>query len=55
MLIEACGDHRRFEYGTDDFNGHELTAPARHLRKLPAYQEFWHSWRTFHPERKEDQ
>lgn len=22
------------------------------LKKLPAYQEFWHSWRTFHPETK---
>ena len=32
-----------------DFSGHELTAPAHYLRKLPAYQEFWHSWRTFHP------
>jgi len=37
-----------------DFSGHELTAPAQHLRKLPAYQEFWHSWRTFHPEPKQD-
>lgn len=38
-----------------DFSGHELNAPARDLRKLPAYQEFWHSWRTFHPETKQDQ
>ena len=38
-----------------DFSGHELTAPAHYLRKLPAYQEFWHSWRTFHPETKAEQ
>ena len=38
-----------------DFSGRELAAPAHHLRKLPAYQEFWHSWRTFHPETKLDQ
>jgi len=22
---------------------------AGNLRRIPAYQEFWHSWRTFHP------
>jgi hypothetical protein len=35
-----------------DFSGRELAAPGEHLRKLFAYQEFWHSWRTFHPETK---
>ena len=35
-----------------DFSGRELAAPMQRLRKLPAYQEFWHSWRTFHPETK---
>ena len=35
-----------------DFSGRELAAAAQHLRKLPASQEFWHSWRTFHPETK---
>jgi hypothetical protein len=20
------------------------------LKKLPAFQEFWHSWKTFHPD-----
>ena len=38
-----------------DFSGRELAAPTQHLRKLSAYQEFWHSWRTFHPETKLDQ
>lgn len=35
-----------------DFSGRELAAPGQHLRKLSAYQEFWHSWRAFHPETK---
>ena len=38
-----------------DFSGRELAAPMQHLRKLSASQEFWHSWRTFHPETKLDQ
>jgi len=37
-----------------DFSGRELAAPGQQLRKLSAYQEFWHSWRTFHPETKLD-
>jgi hypothetical protein len=35
-----------------DFSGRELAAPMQQLRKLAASQEFWHSWRTFHPETK---
>jgi hypothetical protein len=30
-----------------DFAGR---SPSGHLQKLQAYQEFWHSWKTFHPE-----
>jgi hypothetical protein len=25
------------------------TGPAGALKPVPASQEFWHSWRTFHP------
>ena len=32
-----------------DFLGRDLNDPARRLQMLPASQEFWHSWRTFHP------
>lgn len=35
-----------------DFSGRELPAQRQNLRKLSASQEFWHSWRTFHPETK---
>jgi hypothetical protein len=33
-----------------DFAGRDLTAPSQHLKRITAYQEFWHSWRTFHPD-----
>ena len=29
--------------------GQAITAATGNLAALPAYQEFWHSWRTFHP------
>ena len=29
--------------------GQAITATTDNLAQLPAYQEFWHSWRTFHP------
>jgi hypothetical protein len=32
-----------------DFSGRDL-ASAQPLKKVNAYQEFWHSWRTFHPQ-----
>jgi hypothetical protein len=31
-----------------NFSGRDL-AGAQQLKKVNAYQEFWHSWRTFHP------
>ncbi|HVZ64305.1 MAG TPA: DUF3179 domain-containing (seleno)protein [Lacunisphaera sp.] len=32
-----------------DFSGRNLAAPADRLAPVRAHQEFWHSWRTFHP------
>jgi Protein of unknown function (DUF3179) len=32
-----------------DFSGKELKEPFSRLKKINAYQEFWHSWRRFHP------
>ncbi|MEJ1973395.1 MAG: DUF3179 domain-containing (seleno)protein [Lacunisphaera sp.] len=32
-----------------DFSGRELAAAGQRLRAVAASQEFWHSWRTFHP------
>jgi hypothetical protein len=31
------------------FTGRSLDGSAPDLERVPAYQEFWHSWRTFHP------
>jgi len=32
-----------------DLNGRVATGTDSDLKKIPAYQEFWHSWSTFHP------
>jgi hypothetical protein len=32
-----------------DFSGQNLTKNSTSLKRINAYQEFWHSWRTFHP------
>jgi len=34
---------------TYDFSGRDLNTLSVRLRGVKAYQEFWHSWRTFHP------
>jgi hypothetical protein len=36
-----------------DFSGRNTTMASDQLKKVKAYQEFWHSWRTFHPETKQ--
>lgn len=33
-----------------DLSGRNGKDPANRLEKVRAYQEFWHSWRTFHPQ-----
>lgn len=32
------------------FSGINVDNPTESLKKISAYQEFWHSWRTFHPQ-----
>src|SRR5688500_2857660 len=34
---------------TYDFSGKPVTDNSTSLKRINAYQEFWHSWRTFHP------
>ncbi|MEK6780755.1 MAG: DUF3179 domain-containing (seleno)protein [Bacteroidota bacterium] len=36
-----------------DFSGRDLTMPSVRLKRVKAYQEFWHSWQTFHPTTKQ--
>jgi hypothetical protein len=33
-----------------NFSGHNATTTSDQLKRVKAYQEFWHSWRTFHPD-----
>jgi len=37
---------------TYDFSGHDFSRAANQLKIVKSYQEFWHSWRTFHPQTK---
>lgn len=32
-----------------DFAGRNISYPNKNLKQINAYQEFWHSWKTFHP------
>ncbi len=32
-----------------NFSGTDLLTSTQKLKRIKAYQEFWHSWRTFHP------
>lgn len=32
-----------------DFSGQNFAKDSTSLKRINAYQEFWHSWRTFHP------
>ncbi len=35
-----------------DFNGRGISNTSARLTRINAYQEYWHSWRTFHPDTK---
>jgi hypothetical protein len=35
--------------GAYDFNGKNITEAGKNLERVKIYQEFWHSWQTFHP------
>jgi len=37
-----------------DFSGRDLSEPTHRLKSVNGHQEFWHSWRTFHPETLRD-
>jgi hypothetical protein len=32
------------------FSGRGISDPSLNLKRIKAYQEFWHSWKTFHPQ-----
>jgi hypothetical protein len=35
-----------------DFNGNGISDSTHRLKRISVYQEYWHSWRTFHPDTK---
>jgi|HubBroStandDraft_1064217.scaffolds.fasta_scaffold75063_2 uncharacterized protein DUF3179 len=37
-----------------DLSGRDLAAPDRRLKSVNGHQEFWQSWRTFHPDTLQD-
>ncbi|CAG5070656.1 hypothetical protein DYBT9623_03201 [Dyadobacter sp. CECT 9623] len=39
--------------GNYDLLGKRLDGLGQNLARINAYQEYWHSWRTFHPETKQ--
>ena len=42
-------DTLKGEGGTYSFAGKSQNSHHPDLERVPAYQEFWHSWRTFRP------
>lgn len=58
MALERLDDAQRFTLSGDtlwcdgagfDFNGKSLDPAQNNLGRVRAYQEYWHSWKTFHP------
>jgi len=58
VAFERSSDTETFAFRNDtlivndkkyNFSGRDL-ATSQQLKKVNAYQEFWHSWQTFHPQ-----
>jgi hypothetical protein len=50
QIFSITSDTLRSGTEAYDFSGKRLSTDSLSLRRIPAYQEYWHSWRTFHPE-----
>ena len=48
------GDLLSADGRTYDLTGRDVAEPANRLKPVEAHQEFWHSWRTFHPDTQRD-
>jgi hypothetical protein len=53
MKFTLQGDVMYSDSMAFDFNGRHLTTASPSLKRIQAYQEFWHSWRTFHPDTRQ--
>lgn len=54
QLFMVRNDSLISDGGKYDLLGRNADPSGSNLVKIPAYQEFWHSWRTFHPETLRD-
>jgi hypothetical protein len=48
-IFSIQNDTLRSANGGYDFSGKHLEVDSLSLRRVNAYQEYWHSWKTFHP------
>ncbi len=48
-IFSVHNDTLHSEIGVYDFSGRQVYPDSGSLKRLNAYQEYWHSWRTFHP------
>ncbi len=50
QIFSIANDTLRSQNDAFDFSGKCLSHDSLSLRRLAAYQEYWHSWKTFHPD-----
>ena len=48
-IYSIRGDILYSNTGSYDFTGMNIQEKGKNLERIKGYQEFWHSWRTFHP------
>jgi Protein of unknown function (DUF3179) len=53
-LFELKGDVLSANGHSFDFSGRDLAGQVQRLKNVDGHQEFWHSWRTFHPDTLRD-
>lgn len=49
QLFVLANDTIKSEENAYNFAGISLNKPGNDLKRIDAYQEYWHSWQTFHP------
>ncbi|MEO7176975.1 MAG: DUF3179 domain-containing (seleno)protein [Saprospiraceae bacterium] len=52
QMFSIEGDLISSGSATYDLRGRNIADPSSQLKRVQAYQEFWHSWKTFHPDTK---
>lgn len=49
QTFSLANDTLKSEANSYNFMGHSLNPMVSDLKRINAYQEYWHSWQTFHP------